>query len=332
MRRPAAGYRAPWWLPGRHLQTVYAALALRGKPPPYRREVWTTPDGDRIELDWTDGPADAPLVVLFHGLEGNSRSSYAAALMRNVRAAGWRGVVPHFRGCAGEPNLLPRAYHSGDAEEIAWIVERVARSGGQPVHVAGVSLGGNALLKWLGQAGTDARAHVQRAAAVCAPLDLVEAGAALRRGFNRVYTAEFLRTLRPKTLEKARRFPGLVDARRIAGARDFDTFDDAYTAPVHGYTGVLDYWTRASSKAGLSRIAVPMLVINPRNDPFLPAHHLPRPAEVSSAVVLEQPDHGGHVGFVSGPFPGNVDWLPRRLLDFFAARADAATSDSAPRA
>lgn len=314
-------YRAPWWLPGAHAQTVYAAVAVRYPPPPYRREIWDTPDGDRIDLDWIDGPPDAPLVALFHGLEGDSRRPYAAALMQAVQARGWRGVVPHFRGCGGSPNLLPRAYHSGDAAEIGWIVERLHRTVGGPLFVAGVSLGGNALLKWLGQAGADAQRFVRRAAAVCAPLDLMAAGAALRRGFNRVYTASFLRTLRPKTLDKIHRFPGLADAHRIARARDFDTFDDAYTAPVHGYRGVRDYWTRASSKSDLRRIVVPTLVINPRNDPFLPARHLPGPGDAAACVVLEQPRHGGHVGFVTGPFPGRFDWLPRRLLEFFAESA-----------
>lgn len=332
MHRGPAAYRAPWWLPSRHLQTVYAALALKGRPPAYRRETWRTPDGDRLELDWTEGPEAAPLVVLFHGLEGNSRSSYAAALMRAVHQRGWRGVVPHFRGCGGAPNLLARAYHSGDAREIGWIVTRLARVVGQPVYVVGVSLGGNALLKWLGQEGEGVRPYVRRAAAVCAPLDLVAAGASLRRGFNRFYTAQFLRTLKPKTLEKSRRFPGLFDPVRIARARDFDTFDDAYTAPMHGYRGVLDYWTRASSKPDLPHIAVPTLLINPRNDPFLPARHLPATGDVSPHVVLEQPAHGGHVGFVSGPFPGNLDWLPARILDFFSSPDTLPTSDSPPAA
>lgn len=317
------GYRAPWWLPGRHLQTVYPALVRRGAPPPYRRVRWELPDGDFVDVDYLDGPPDAPLVVLFHGLEGSSRSHYAVALMHALRRRGWRGAVPHFRGCSGEPNRLPRAYHSGDAEEIGDLLARVAAANGGPVFAAGVSLGGNALLKWLGREGEAARGVVIAAAAVCAPLDLVAAGGALRRGFNRLYTREFLRTLKPRTLEKLERFPGLFDRARLERARDFDAFDDLFTAPVHGYRDVLDYWTRASSKPDLVHIRVPTLVINPVNDPFLPARHLPGPDAVSPQVVLEQPASGGHVGFVSGAFPGHLDWLPARLIAFFDEAAAA---------
>lgn len=311
-------YRAPWWLPGRHLQTVWPALVLRPQPPRYRRERWTTPDGDFIDVDLTDGPADAPLVVLFHGLEGSARSPYAATLMHEVAGRGWRGAVPHFRGCSGEPNTLPRAYHSGDADEIAWILDRFRTRGGGPLFAAGVSLGGNAMLKWLGREGERARATVAAAAAISAPLDLVAAGTVLSRGFNRLYTAEFLRTLKPKTLAKLDRWPHLADRDRVAAARDFRGFDDAFTAPVHGYRDVLDYWTRASSLGDLPRIRVPTLLVNARNDPFLPAARLPRPGDVGPSVTIEQPPAGGHVGFVSGRFPGHLRWLPQRLLAFFA--------------
>ncbi|MBX9963050.1 MAG: alpha/beta fold hydrolase [Burkholderiales bacterium] len=310
-------YRAPWWLPGGHLQTIYGALALRRAAPPYRRVRWEMPDGDFIDFDRLDGPADAPLVVMFHGLEGSSHSHYATALMHELLARGWRGVIPHFRGCSGTPNRLPRAYHSGDADEIDRILEELARHESAPLFVAGVSLGGNALLKWLGREGELARTRVRAAAAVCPPLDLVAAGAALRSGFNRIYTREFLRTLKPKAFAKLDRFPGLFDRTTMSGARDFDTFDDLYTAPAHGYRGVLDYWSRASSKSDLQRIAVPTLVLSARNDPFLPARHLPGAAEASASVTLEQPAGGGHVGFVAGRFPGHLRWLPERLLDFF---------------
>jgi predicted alpha/beta-fold hydrolase len=188
-------YRAPWWLPGAHLQTVYPSLFLRGRPPAYRRDRWRTPDGDFIELDWIDGPAGAPLVAMFHGLEGSSASHYASALMHAVAARRWRGVVVHFRGCGGEPNALPRAYHSGDADEIGWILARlrgVEREA--PLFATGVSLGGNAMLKWLGREGEAAGPIVDAAAAVSAPVDLPEAGDRLCRGVNRLYGRYFLRT------------------------------------------------------------------------------------------------------------------------------------------
>ena len=328
-------YRAPAWLPGGHAQTIYAA---RFAPRPlvrYRRERWETPDGDFIELDWgqtTFSPSEAqalprqekrglsPLVVLFHGLEGGSGSHYALALMAEVARRGWRGVVVHFRGCGGEENRLPRAYHSGDTGEADWILRRLAAGpSGAPLYATGVSLGGNVLLKWLGEAGAAARAVVTRAAAVSAPVDLTAAGNALDRGINLMYRRNFLHTMRRKALAKLRRYPGLYDAARVRAASTLREFDDVVTAPLHGFADTNDYWTRASSKPWLPHVAVPTLMINARNDPFLPAGAIPRAAEVAPTVVLEQPEEGGHVGFVSGPFPGNLGWLPRRILGFFGA-------------
>ena len=320
---PAAPYRAPRWLPGGHLQTLHAALLMPRPAVAYRRERWETPDGDFIDLDWSDG-GDAtgprPLVALFHGLEGSSRSHYALALMDQLARRGIRGVVVHFRGCSGEPNRLPRAYHSGDAQEIDWILRRLrSRNAGAPLYAVGVSLGGNALLKWLGESGQAAAGVIDAAAAVSAPLDLMAAGDALGQGFSLVYARNFLRTLKAKSLAKLERFPGLFDANAVRAAGTLREFDDLVTAPLHGYRNTDDYWTRASSKPGLKDVRVRALVINARNDPFLPAAALPRPGEVSSTVTLEQPDEGGHVGFTGGLFPGDSDWLPRRVLHFFGA-------------
>jgi hypothetical protein len=310
-------YQAPRWLRGGHAQTIYPALFLRGTPPRYRRERWDTPDGDFIDLDFLDGgPAGAPRVALFHGLEGGSSSHYAVALMHAIERAGWNGVVVHFRGCSGEINRLPRAYHSGDASEIGWILARLAQSG-EPLFATGVSLGGNALLKWLGETGEETGACLLAAAAVSAPLDLMAAGAALGRGLNLIYTRMFLATLRRKSLDKLGRFPGLFDRERMLGARNLRQFDDVVTAPLHGFRDTDDYWTRASSKPVLAGVRLPTLVLNAKNDPFLPARELPRPQEVSATVHLEQPEEGGHAGFAGGAFPGNLDWLPQRLLAFF---------------
>lgn len=325
-------YRAPAWLPGGHLQTIYSALAVPRPRVSYRRERWETPDGDFIDLDWIDedrglriegnaAPAPRPLVALFHGLEGSSRSHYALALMAALRERGIRGVVVHFRGCSGEPNRLRRAYHSGDAQEIDWILRRFrAQDSDAPFHAIGVSLGGNALLRWLGESGAAATLIVDAAVAISAPLDLMVSGEALGAGFNRIYANNFLRTLKAKSLAKLQRFPGLYDAYAVRASRTLRAFDDVVTAPLHGYRDTDDYWTRASSKPLLKDIAVPTLLINARNDPFLPARALPRAREVSPAVTLEQPQEGGHVGFTSGAFPGTFDWLPRRILDFLAPR------------
>lgn len=311
-------YRAPAWLPGGHLQTIYAALLVPRPRVHYTRERWETPDGDFIDLDWTTGKHgdDAPLVVLFHGLEGSSSSPYAAALMHAVRARKWRGVVVHFRGCSGEINRLRRAYHSGDSTEIDWILRRL-RERMPAVYAAGVSLGGNALLKWLGEQQANAADVVTAAAAVSAPVDLMAAGDALGRGFNLVYTRHFLRTMRAKTLAKLAVFPDLCERNRMLAAPTLRAFDNMVTAPLHGYRNTDDYWTRASAKPLLRAVAVPTLMINARNDPFLPAHTLPEAHELSPLVTAEFPPAGGHVGFVCGSFPGHLDWLPQRILNFF---------------
>jgi predicted alpha/beta-fold hydrolase len=287
----------------------------------YRRERWELPDGDFIDLDWLDGAGnaapDAPLVVLFHGLEGDSHSVYARYLMAALRQRGWRGVVPHFRGCSGAPNRLPRAYHSGDSAEVGYILHRLRAGTGQ-MYAAGVSLGGNALLKWLGEQGSAAGEVVLACAAVSAPLDLPAAGAALDRGFNRIYSGHFLRSLKPKALAKLDRFPGLYDRQAVAAASRIEQFDSLVTAPLHGYRDAADYWMQAASKPWLQHIQVPTLIINARNDPFMPAAVLPDATQVSAQVKLDFPQQGGHVGFVTGPFPGGFDWLPQRLLDYFA--------------
>jgi hypothetical protein len=312
-------YRAPAWLPGGHLQTIYASLFITAPQVAYRRERLELADGDFLDFDWVDGTPGQPVVVLFHGLEGSSASHYAHDLMYTARLRGWNGVVAHFRGCSGEDNRLPRAYFAGDCAEIERILRHVkGLFPDVPLHAVGVSLGGNALLRWLGESGKEAQALVARAAAVSAPLDLTAAGNALDQGFNRhVYTARFLATLKQKALKKALQFPGTLDAEAIAAATTFREFDSLVTARLHGYRDADDYWLRASSKPVLPFISVPTLIINARNDPFLPSWALPTPAGVSPEVTLEQPETGGHVAFPCGPFPGNIDWLPQRLMQHF---------------
>jgi hypothetical protein len=310
-------YRAPSWLPGGHAQTLYPLL-IKAPPPAYRRERWETPDGDFIDLDWIDGPETSPLLLLFHGLEGSSASHYATALMAAVRARGWAGAVAHFRGCSGEPNRLPRAYHSGDSDEVDWVLRRLRRQSPQRrIWAAGVSLGGNALLKWLGERDGEAGRVIDAAASVCAPVDLAACGHNLGRGFNRIYSRYFLQTLKKTAAEKLARFPGLFDGARMARADSLYEFDDTVTAPLHGFLGAEDYWRRASAKPLLGDIRVPTLMLNAANDPFLPARALPRQDEVSNMVQRDVPCEGGHVGFVAGSVPGCLDWLPERLLHYF---------------
>ncbi len=281
---------------------------------PLRRERWDTPDGDFIDVDFCGDPGAATQLVLFHGLEGGSASHYARAIASQALGRGWRLAIAHFRGCSGELNRTARAYHSGDSEEVDWVLKRF----GSPVYAVGVSLGGNALLKWLGERAAAAGALVRRAAAVSAPLDLGAAGNALDRGLNRfVYTRHFLSTLRPKALAKLARFPGLYDRAKVRAARTFREFDNLVTAPLHGFRDTDHYWTSAACAPYLESIRVPTLVLNARNDPFLPEHALLAAVQrAAPCVVLEFPATGGHAGFLAGPFPGRHSWLPQRLFEF----------------
>ncbi|HXF75462.1 MAG TPA: alpha/beta fold hydrolase [Methylomirabilota bacterium] len=286
------------------------------------RERWETPDGDFVDLDWLDGASGgSKLIVLFHGLEGDSQSHYALSLMAIAARQGWRGVVPHFRGCSGEANRLLRSYHSGDSREIDWILRRLkAELSRTEIYVVAISLGGNMVLKWLGEAGSAASEVVESAAAVSTPFDLVAAAGALDSGIKRMlYTEHFLRSMRPKALAKIAAHDLPIDPRAVRASFTFRQFDDLFTAPIHGFRDALDYWRSCSSKRWLKEIKIPTLLVNAQNDPFLPASALPRPGDASAMVSLEFPQTGGHVGFVAGKFPGHLEWLPRRVLSFFEA-------------
>jgi predicted alpha/beta-fold hydrolase len=303
-------------LPGGHAQTIWPYLLPRPTVA-FRRERVDAPDGDFWDFDWVDAPVTTavmtpatataapggtPLVILFHGLEGGSESHYARALMKAV-AIGWRGVIPHFRGCSGELNRAPRAYHSGDHEEVGAILAaiRARVPEGTPTFAVGVSLGGSALLNWLGRAASDANRLLLTAAAVSTPLDLTAAGNALGQGLNRIYTRNFLGTLIPKSVELARRYPALLDPERVRRARTMFEFDDAVTAPLHGFDGAADYWRRASSKPWLAAIALLTLVLNARNDLLRSGGIVAFTGDASRHVLLEQPDDGGRSAFCRDP-------------------------------
>jgi len=319
-------YHAPWWLPGGHAQTIWPALYAKrhqGPPPQFRRERWDTPDGDFVDVDFLvdflAAPArpDQPLLVLFHGLEGNSQSQYVQSFADQARARGWAFAMPHFRGCSGELNLAPRAYHSGDFEEIGWMLARLKAGHSGPLMAAGVSLGGNALLRWAEEMGESAAATARSVCAICSPVDLTASGHAIGRGFNRqVYTRMFLRSMLPKAMRKLAQHPGLFDGERLRAARDLYEFDNLFTAPLHGFRDTDDYWQRASAKPHLHAIRIPALLLNALNDPFVPAACLPTAAEAGGWVTLWQPAQGGHVGFPQGRPPGHVFAMPRQVCDW----------------
>jgi uncharacterized protein len=351
-------YRAPAWLPGGNLQTIWAATLSRrhlGAVPVFLRERWTTPDQDFIDVDHLRHAAhgadhaanhaanhaapSAPTpaqtthaahrsahlkrhLVLFHGLEGSSASQYAQAFACLAQQRGWDFSVPHFRGCSGELNLAPRAYHSGDFEEVGWILRRLRERSATPLLVVGISLGGNALLRWAQESGHSAAHTAAAVAAVSSPIDMQAAGLAIDRGFNWwVYSRMFLRTMKPRALAKLQQHPGLFDGAKLQAARTLYEFDNVFTAPLHGFRDTPDYWARASAQPRLSEIRIPALVLNARNDPFVPAASLPSQAQVGPNVSLWQPAQGGHVGFPQGGPPSNVFAMPTAVADWLAAHS-----------
>lgn len=310
-----AAFRPAWWLPSPHLQTIWPTLLRRGLRVEARSERLELPDGDFVDLAWV-GPDSGPIVVVLHGLEGSLRSPYARGILRAIAARGWRGVLMHFRGCSGEPNRLPRGYHSGDTGDIAYLVETLrARAPATPIAAVGYSLGGNALLKWLGELGSDN--PLIAAVAVSAPFELASAAARLERGISRLYQAWLLRHSRQAVLRKVRLGILPPSFRDVGRLRTFRAFDDRVTAPLHGFAGVDDYYARASSRQYLGEIRAPALILHARDDPFLTPAAIPARCELSPSVHLELSDHGGHVGFITGVLPGRARyWLDGRIMAF----------------
>ncbi len=230
---------------------------------------------------------------------------------------GWRMAAPHFRGCSGELNWQPRAYHSGDFEEIDWMLKKFRAHHTGPIFAVGVSLGGNALMRWAGEMGQIAGRLVAGIASICSPIDLTASGNAIDSGFNKaVYARMFLSSMKPRAMAKLQQFPGLFDASELMQANTLYAFDDVFTAPLHGFKNANDYWQRASAKPGLAHVQIPALVLNACNDPFIPADCLPTHDQVSEHVTLWQPKAGGHVGFASGRFPGDLKQMPKAVLEW----------------
>jgi len=299
---------------------------FRRDAPALRRERLATPDGDFVDLDWldADATAGAPLLLVLHGLEGSTASHYVRALLARAGARGWRAVSLNFRSCSGEMNRLPRFYHSGDTGDLDHVVRVLtARAPGVRLGVVGVSLGGNVLLKWLGEREADVPPQLIGAVAISAPFALAPCARALDQGFRRrVYTANFLRTMRAKAERKAARDPGfsaLVDLRSALRARTFAEYDRAVTAPLNGFVDEMDYWVRASSAPYLSRIRCPALLVNALDDPIVPSSALPDPKALPPSVRVEFSARGGHVGFIEGGWPWRPrSWVERRAIEFLA--------------
>jgi predicted alpha/beta-fold hydrolase len=331
-------YTPAWWVPGAHLQTLWGKLVRRSPRVETRVEGWATADGDALEIRRLDAPVGAPATVprllILHGLEGTIRSHYVQGLLDSARRQHWAADVLIFRGCNGELPRARRFYHSGETTDLDFVVRRlVAEHPRQPLVVVGVSLGGNVLLKWLGENGARLPSAVRAAAAVSVPYDLELGSRQIERGLSRIYTIHFLRTLREKALAKLAEDPALFAEAPLRAARSLSDFDDAVTAPVHGFTDAHDYYTRSSSRHFLAGIRRPTLLLSAYDDPFLPREVLDDVRILASenpCVKAEFHRHGGHVGFVSGRVPWRpVYYAEERVVRYLSEQLTITSAHSA---
>jgi uncharacterized protein len=316
------------WLRNRHLQTIFPSLPIPGIPrPPMVRETLELPDGDVTVVDWlTEVPATtatSPLLIVLHGLESSAQSTYARQLLHAASAHGWRAAVLHFRDCGDYRNRLPRRYHAGETNDIRYFLRKLRTDGHQgPLLAAGFSLGGNVLLKYLGESGSDT--PLIAAAAVSVPLNLHAAATALSKGFSRFYQRYLLKRMKRSIVRKFNRYTSAFDWDRAMNARTFAEFDDAVTAPLHGFADKNEYYDRCSSVRFLDRIERPVLIINALDDPFMTPDVIPDESGVSEFVTIEVSEHGGHVGFIDGGTPWRPRYyVPQRIIGFLEPHLEA---------
>ena len=316
-------YSPAWWIPGGHLQTLWGKFFRRQAPAPTRVERWDTPDGDFLEVHRVDSGPATPRVLLLHGLEGTIRSHYAQGLLNEAVRREWGADLLIFRSCGSEPNKAKRFYHSGETSDLSFALDKVtAEYPDAPLAMAGVSLGGNVLLKFLGERGTRLPPQLKAAAAISVPFDLSRSSTRINRGFSRVYQRFFLGSLRRKALEKAIRYPDLAAIDRIQGLRTLEDFDDLITGPLHGFRDARDYYEKSSSLRFLEGIRLNTLLLSAVDDPMLPPAVLDEVKKIAHrnpALHIEFPKKGGHAGFVAGSRP----WRPfyyaeHRIGEFFA--------------
>jgi len=328
-------YSPAWWIPGGHLQTLWGKLFRRQALAPTVLERWDTPDEDFVEVYRLQAARGAPRVLLLHGLEGTIRSHYAQGLLNEAARRGWGADLLIFRSCGSEPNLTRRFYHSGETTDAAFVLDRISREyPTSPLAIAGVSLGGNVLLKLLGERGTELPPQLKAAAAISVPFDLSRSSRRINRGFSQFYQKFFLSSLRRKAQEKAERFPDLAPADRISGLRTLEDFDNLITGPLHGFLDAEDYYQKSSSLPWLERIRINTLLLSAVDDPMLPPEVLDEVRDVARrnpSLHLEFAEKGGHAGFIAGSWP----WRPfyyaeYRVGEFFAGQFESASETQQP--
>jgi len=317
-----SSFTPAWWLRNRHAQTIWPNLFRRHPALPLIRERLELPDGDFIDLDWT-AKNHNPIVLLLHGLEGNAESHYIKGLLNHLVQINFQAVTMHFRGCSGEVNRLPRAYHSGDTEDLAFVVKQLTtRFPDRPIYGIGFSLGGNVLLKWLGE--TIQANPLRAAVAVSVPFDLANAAQQLNQGSSRLYQAYLVRKLQRSLRLRLNNVTLPVDSTKALSCKTIREYDDCVTAPLHGFVSADDYYRKSSSRQFLSTIEIPSLIIHAQDDPFMTADAIPTAAELADKVTLELSARGGHVGFIEGYFPFKARyWLEQRISQFLIEQTTA---------
>jgi len=340
--RPPSPFVPAWWARGPHAQTLWGKLARRVRPLPTRTERWDTPDGDFLDVVRLPAdaarfdPARAPRLLLLHGLEGGVQSHYALGMFGEAERRGWAMDLMLHRSCGAELNRQRRFYHSGETTDVALVVQRIGDAfPDAPLAIAGVSLGGNQLVKFLGERGAEVPPNVRRAAAISVPYDLARGSRHISHGFSRVYERHFLQSLRRKVERKLAAHPDLVARDRLTGLRTLYDFDDVVTGPVHGFVDAEDYYTRSSSKHYLDGVRVPTLLLSAVDDPFLPADVLDEVRTIAARnamLSVEFHARGGHVGFVGGRLPWRAEWYAeRRTAEFLAPHVAASRPVAAAR-
>ena len=309
----SSNYRAPLGLRGGHFSTIYPTLFRRVGSPPVQGERLELADGDFMDLDWSER-THGRLAIIGHGLEGESTAKYIRGMSLALQKRGWDTLAWNCRGCSGEPNRLLRSYHSGVSDDLGHVVDHAVAEGYKSIALIGFSLGGNIVLKYLGEQGAGIHPEVKAGVAFSVPCDLTSSSLRLGDWDNKIYMSRFMDGLKEKVTQKNAKFPGKLNLEGFNRIKTFAQFDDRFTAPLNGFTDARDYWTRASSKPHLEGIQVPALMIQAANDPFLPDPCFPREiADASKSLHLEIPRHGGHVGFISR---GSEYWSETRCAEF----------------